>query len=95
MGKTLAGEDQLVKLFNDRHLNVIRLAVTAGVVVGRTEQIGIEHARNAVLAQQNKRIRQRFEPGFYWRFQCLQRLGVVVSHQGDGVERVRFNQGCR
>ncbi|MNS86627.1 hypothetical protein D3C71_2194110 [compost metagenome] len=51
VGETLAGQDQLVKLFDYRHVDVVGFAVAAGVVVARPEQIRIEHARYAVFAQ--------------------------------------------
>ncbi|MNC44722.1 hypothetical protein D3C75_936400 [compost metagenome] len=63
VGKALAGKDQLVKLFNDRHLDVVSLAITAGIVVAGTVQIRIEDTRHAVLAQEDQRIGQRFKPG--------------------------------
>ncbi len=40
VGKTLPGEDQLVELFNHRHIDVIRLAIPAGVVIAGAKRSG-------------------------------------------------------
>ena len=40
VGKTLPGEDQLVELFNHRHIDVIRLAISAGVVIAGAKRSG-------------------------------------------------------
>ncbi|MNY59013.1 hypothetical protein D3C86_1954140 [compost metagenome] len=53
MGKTLTGEDQLVQLFDNRHFNRVRFAVTAGVFIVCAKEIGIKHAGHTVFAQQD------------------------------------------
>ncbi len=92
VGKTLPGEDKLVELFNHRHIDVIRLAIPAGVVIAGAKKIRVEHARHAVFTQQDERVGQRFEPGFNRGFQRLQGLGVVVGNQRHGMERIGFHQ---
>ena len=92
VGKTLPGEDQLVELFNHRHIDVIRLAIPAGVVIAGAKKIRVEYARHAVFTQQDERVGQRFEPGFNRGFQRLQGLGIVVGYQGHGMERIGFHQ---
>ena len=94
VGKTLACEDQLVKLLNDRHINMVRFTVSSRVVIAGAEKIRIKDARHAIFPQQDQRVRQRFKPGFDRCFKRLQRLGVMVRDEGDRMKRIGFYQGA-
>ena len=92
VGKTLAGINQFMQLLNNRHLNGIGLAITTGIFIAGAEEVGIKNRGDAVFAQQNERIGQRFEPRFDGSLQRLQGLSVMVGHQRNGMKRVAFNQ---
>ncbi|MOA27602.1 hypothetical protein D3C78_1484860 [compost metagenome] len=71
VGKALSRLNQLFQLRDDRHINLVFLAVAAFIFIAGTVQVRIEHAGHALFAQQDKGVGQRLEPGFD---RCFQRL---------------------
>ncbi|MNC39569.1 hypothetical protein D3C75_882360 [compost metagenome] len=92
VSKALTRLDQLLQFGNHRHVNLVLLAVIALIAITGTVQIRVKQARNALFAQQDQGVGQRFEPGFDRRFERLQRLSVMVCHQSYRMGRVDGDQ---
>ena len=70
------------------------MPIKAALLVVSAVVIGVEDSGITLPPQQDDGVGEGFEPAFHHRFQCLQRLGVVVVDQGDGEQWHLLHQGA-
>ena len=86
------GVEEIYEALDLGEFDLVLLTVAAVVSVFRAVEVGVENAGVALRPEENQGVGERLEPSSDGRFECLERLRVVIIDQSHGVERVRQHQ---